>query len=81
MANFLLIEIPNAPQTLDMPLAQYPDIPSIRYSGVDMKVNMGRQAEALQQSPLKRLQCECFAQARHLLMDRQGIIFHKTRDL
>jgi hypothetical protein len=37
MPGINLIEIPNAPQTVDMPKVPYPDIPAIRYSGVDMR--------------------------------------------
>jgi hypothetical protein len=37
---------------MEMPLAQYPGMPSIRYSGIDMRMNMARQTEALQKKAL-----------------------------
>ena len=53
MAYVLLQEVPNAPKSMEMPLAQYPDMPSIRYSGIDMRMNMARQTEALQKKALR----------------------------
>jgi hypothetical protein len=53
MAYIPIAEVPNAPANApEMPLADYPDIPSIRARGIDMKVDMGGRAAALQKQEL-----------------------------
>ena len=65
------LEIPNAPRPdVTMPLAQYPDIPSIRYKYQEEAPDMGRRIAALQQSELPA----------DLLKERRGLRVRRARD-
>jgi flagellum-specific peptidoglycan hydrolase FlgJ len=61
-------DIPNAPQAPEMPMAQYPQVPSIRYQPIEGKVNMSSEIRDLQQAPLP----EGFAQGAALLANAAG---------
>ena len=47
-----LADIPNVPKTVDMPMLQYPKMPSIRYEPVKGEVDMDSRAQKLMQKEL-----------------------------